>query len=200
MSRMIKESQINYDSKILDIGSGSGLFLQELREIGFNDLDGLELFIEKEIDENGVKIYISYIEDFNPDKTYDLIFFKDSLEHMENPLEDLKKVREWLNEEGYIIITIPVKTEYFYNLYGVNWFQLDAPCHFITFSLEGFKRMISNLKLDIEEIIFNSDHYSVIISEDYLKGNDMYSKDFFLQKIFLKIRLEKDLKKLMWKN
>lgn len=97
MSKMIKEGQIKYDSKILDIGCGRGLFLQVLREIGFNNLDGLEPFIENEIHDKGVKIYKSYIEDFNPEKTYDLIFFKDSLEHMENPFEDLKKVKEWLN-------------------------------------------------------------------------------------------------------
>lgn len=196
MSKMFEEDRINYNSKILDIGCGSGTFLYELSEIGFNDLNGMEPFIEEEINEKEFKIYKSFIDDFNPNKNYDLIFFKDSLEHMEDPFLSLKKAKELMDDEGYLIITIPVKTEYFYNLYGEYWFQLDAPRHLVTFSLEGFKAMAKNLNLNIEEIIFNSTPSALIISEDFLKGNSMYSENSFFTRNFLKNEIRKEKKKV----
>ena len=196
MSKMVKEDKINYNSKILDIGCGSGIFLHELSEIGFKDLNGMEPFIEEEINKKEFKIYKSFIEDFNPNKTYDLIFLKDSLEHMENPYSSLKKAKELLGDEGYLIITIPVKTEYFFNLYGEYWFQLDAPRHLITFSLEGFRSMTENLNLNIEDIIFNSTPQAFIISEDFLKGKNMYSKDSFFTRNFLKNEIRKEKRKV----
>lgn len=192
---MFKENKINYDSKILDIGCGSGAFLHDLSEIGFNDLNGMEPFIEEEINVKEFKIYKSLIDSFNPNKTYDLIFLKDSLEHMEDSFSSLKKVEELLDDEGYLIITIPVKTEYFYNLYGEYWFQLDAPRHLVTFSLEGFEAMIEKLNLTIEDIIFNSTPSAFIISEDYLKGNSMYSENSFFTRNILKNEIRKEIRK-----
>lgn len=196
MSKMFKENKINYNSKILDIGCGSGTFLYELSEIGFADLNGMEPFIEEEINKKEFKIYKSFIDDFNPNKTYDLIFLKDSLEHMESPYLSIKKAKELLEDDGYLIITIPVKTEYFYNLYGEHWFQLDAPRHLITFSLDGFISMTENLNLNIADIIFNSTPNAFVISEDFLKGNDMYSENSFFTKNFLKNEIRKEKRKI----
>jgi len=196
ISKMFKEEKIGYNSEILDIGCGSGTFLYELSNIGFKHLNGMEPFIEEEIKEEGFAIYKSFLDDFNPNKTYDLIFMKDSLEHMENPFLSLKKTTKLMKKEGYLIITIPIKSEYFYNLYGENWFQLDAPRHFITFSLNGFESMIEKLKLNLEEIVFDSNPYAFIISEDYIKGNDMYSENSFATKNLFKNEFRKRLKKV----
>ena len=50
--------------------------------------------------------------------------------------------------------------------------------------------------MEIEEIIFNSGPYSIIISEDYIKGNDMYSKDSFATRNLFKNEFRKRFKKV----
>lgn len=196
VSKMFKEKKIAYDSEILDIGCGSGTFLYELSNIGFEHLDGMEPFIEEEIKDDRFTIYKSFLDDFNPNKKYGLIFMKDSLEHMDDPFLSLKKATKLLEKEGYLIITIPIKTKYFYNLYGEDWFQLDAPRHLITFSLNGFESMIKRLNLNLENIIFDSNPYAFIISEDYIKGNSMYSENSFATKSLFKNELRKRFKKV----
>ena len=196
LSDLMKSKKLDYNSKILDIGCGNGTFIRELYNCGFKNVFGLEPFLNEEFDDGQIKIYKNFIEDFNSDDKFDLIFFKDSLEHMENPFQSLKKVKDLLNDEGYMIISIPVKTDYFWNLYGTFWFQLDAPRHFVTFSLDGFKIMAKHLDLEIEEIIFNSNPYSIVISEDYAEGRSMYSKDSFSSRNYFKNMWNKRFKKL----
>lgn len=196
LSDLIKNNKIYYNSKILDIGCGNGTFLENLADLGFTDLNGMEPFIEEDLKNEKFCIFKSFINEFYPKKNYDLIFLKDSLEHMENPYESLLKSKELLNDKGYLIITIPIKTEYFYKLYGTNWYQLDAPRHFIIFSLRGFETMIKKLDLNIEKIIFNSDPYSIFISEDYALGESMYSTNSYLTNNHLKNTLKRRYKKI----
>lgn len=179
---LLANNKLNYNSQILDIGCGNGYNLQMLADVGFNNLNGMEPFLEKEINTKDYTIFKSFLDDFNPNKSYDLISLNDSLEHMDNPYQNLFNVKKLLKDDGYLIISIPIKSDYFWDLYGVNWFQLDAPRHFIAFTLDGFKQMLNLLDLEIEKVYFNSNPYAFIISEDYARGKPMHSKESFTSK------------------
>lgn len=196
MNCLLRNDLITYNSQILDIGCGEGTFLQELSDLGFDNLDGMEPFIEKQINNENFTIFKSFLDDFYPKKQYDLIFLKDSLEHMDNPYQNLLNVKRLLKDDGYMIISIPVKTDYFWSLYGVNWFQLDAPRHFVTFTLDGFKILLKSLNLEIEKLYFNSNVDAFIISEDYSKGVSMYSDESFTSKSHFQNVYNKNFKKI----
>lgn len=196
LSELLNYGIIDENSRILDIGCGNGDFLDDLANVGFKNLNGLEPYIEQDLQTENFTIYKNVLREFNLKKEYDLIFLKDSLEHMDNPYEDLLKVKSLLSDDGAILISIPVKTEYFWDLYGVNWFQLDAPRHLVIPTLEGMKTLMENLDLRIERTIFNSTPYSVIISEDYSNGESMYSEGSFSSRNSFKNEFNKHFKKL----
>lgn len=196
ISCLLEKNKISYSSEILDIGCGSGSFLEELSELGFKNLNGMEPFIDEEISKKEFTIFKDFLGNFNPSKKYDLIFMKDSLEHMDNPYNNLSNAKKLLKEDGYMIITIPIKSEFFWRLYGTNWYQLDAPRHFITFTLDGFKLLIKSLDLEIENISFNSNAYAFIISEEYSNDNPTYSKESFASRSHFKNIYNRKFKKI----
>ena len=118
------------NSAILDVGCGDGKFLNILRGGGFKDLTGVDLFIDEQNMLNGIKIFQSSLEDFKPGRKYDVIISNHAFEHMDNQLENLKCFENLLNDNGTIVIRIPVKTKPVWEKYGVYWSQIDAPRHF----------------------------------------------------------------------
>ena len=161
------------NSSILDIGCGDGKFLHTLKSGGFKDLTGMDLFIDEENMQEGIKIFQSSLEDFNPGRKYDVITSNHSFEHMDNQLENLKCFERLVKHDGVIVIRIPVKSQPIWDKYGVNWYQIDAPRHFFLHTVESFKILCSKTNLIIEDIIFDSYENNLINNEKYVQDISM---------------------------
>ena len=93
LKNLIDKKIISKNDSILDIGCGSGKFLVILKRAGFEDLTGVDLFIDEENLKDGVKIYQESLEDFKPNRKYDVIFSNHAFEHMDNQLENLNVLK-----------------------------------------------------------------------------------------------------------
>jgi SAM-dependent methyltransferase len=113
--------------KILDVGCGEGKFLKSIYQLGFKNISGIEPFALKE-QEKPFPIYKKKLE--NLEDKFDIISFNHVFEHVENVNETLKICYNLLEKNGKIIIRVPVKDSYAYELYKENWIQWDAPRHF----------------------------------------------------------------------
>ncbi|WP_202820105.1 class I SAM-dependent methyltransferase [Calderihabitans maritimus] len=167
---LIARSGVNKDSRILDVGCGSGKLLLELRSIGFTNLLGVDPYIEKTIDYgNGLQIAkcsIIKLEEGN----WDLIMFHHSLEHIPNPEDTLVKVSQLLSPEGKCLVRIPVVDSYAWKNYGVNWVQLDAPRHLFLHSRRSLDILAKKAGLKIYEVVFDSWEFQFWGSEQYVRG------------------------------
>lgn len=63
--------------------------------------------IKKIININHFKVICSLFEEFQPEGLYDTIIMAHVLEHLEDPILILKRVKNWLNEDGVLIIIVP---------------------------------------------------------------------------------------------
>ena len=101
------------ESKILDIGCGMGRFLLTLKELGYNNLKGIE--IDKSqfdiAEKSGLDIEkTDIIEYFEHNNTlYDAIYCFDVLEHLEKERQIilLNQMYEHLTDTGIIVMRIP---------------------------------------------------------------------------------------------
>lgn len=164
---MIGKIGINYNSRILDVGCGAGNFLYSLREIGFKNLVGVDPYIDKDIMNRDVKILKKTIHELSDNQKFDLITFNHSFEHILDQLETLLKVRKVLSEKGVCLIRMPIKTDYIWNRYGVNWAQIDAPRHFFLHTLKSFELLVEKSGLVIKDVIFDSTEFQFWGSEQY---------------------------------
>ena len=197
--------KINKENSILEVGCGNGnRLLYPLAELHFKSILGCDPFISKSIDyPNTLKILKTDI--FTIDQKFDLIIYDHAFEHIPNPLENLNKVTELLNDGGTCILRIPTVPNYAWSLYKTNWVQLDAPRHYFIHSPKSVEYLAKEAGLRLEKIEYDSTHFQISGSEKYANNIALIAKrkrgvlDFLTRKI-KKIKATKLAKKLNEEN
>ena len=105
-----KYLHVSKENKILDVGCGSGLMLNDLT--GFGTVCGMDssdeaikfskLVFNGEVKEGYIPGRIPY-----PEKHFDLILALDVLEHLEDDVKSIDDIKAHLNDNGICIITVP---------------------------------------------------------------------------------------------
>jgi SAM-dependent methyltransferase len=157
---------LTLDSKILDVGCGSGDLLLGMNKEGFTNLSGVDPFITKEIrHKNNVTIHKCDISDLQT--KFDCIMMHHSFEHAEDPLVLLAKVKEALADKGCILIRIPLCESYAWRTYREHWVQLDAPRHFFLHTKKSMSILAETAGLRITNIVYDSNEFQFLGSEQY---------------------------------
>jgi 2-polyprenyl-3-methyl-5-hydroxy-6-metoxy-1,4-benzoquinol methylase len=168
-------SAIGKDAKILDVGCGAGIFLCSLKQLGFKNIQGIDPFIEKDIEyPNGVKIFKKELSQVNG--KWDLILFKHSFEHIADPGRTLSGVSSILKPGGYTLIDTPTVSSFAWKHYGTRWVQLDAPRHFFIHSLESIRLLAEKANLELIDIVYDSSSLQFWGSEQYLNNIALLDK------------------------
>ena len=163
------------NSKILDVGCGSGRFLYHLKESGFRNLLGCDPYIEKDIEyANGLRILKKEL--CTIEGKWDLVLFNHSLEHIPDQLITLQSVFRLLEENGICLIRIPTTSSYAWKHYQTNWFGLDAPRHFFLHSIKSIQILAKKANLQLEQIVYDSSAQQFWGSEQYARDIPLNSK------------------------
>jgi 2-polyprenyl-3-methyl-5-hydroxy-6-metoxy-1,4-benzoquinol methylase len=171
-------SGLSKSASILDIGSGSGKYLDELLTCGFKNIKGIDPYIENNIiTAKGVPISKQELSAING--AYDFIMLNHVFEHMDHPQEILSKLNSLLTPTGKLLIRIPLVDSFAWDTYGVNWYQIDAPRHFYLYTKKSIKLLAQKTGFKIEQIIFDSNDYQFIFSEQYVQHKTMKAAQLF---------------------
>ncbi len=179
----VEKNIANKNIPILDIGCGSGQFLQLLQKIGYNNLKGIDLFIDEERIPKGLDIVKVGLDEYEADEKFDIITLNHSFEHMDNQVENLSHIKNLLSDKGLIFLRIPVKSEYIWKEYGINWFQIDAPRHFILHTIKSFEILADKVGLKIKDIVFDSTHSQFTSSNRYKKGITLFDDSLSFEEV-----------------
>lgn len=165
---------LNFDSKILDFGCGSGKLLQTLYYYGFRNLTGADAFIERDIFyPNGVTIYKLALPEIEP--FFDLVMLHHSFEHLPDPYESLREIYRLLPPGKFCLIRIPLKA-FAWEKYGVNWVQLDPPRHLFLYTEKSFRFLAEKIGFEIPKVVYDSDVFQFYGSELYARNIAMNEK------------------------
>ncbi len=158
-------------TKILDVGCGGGILLHKLRKQGFTKLYGVDPYIANDIITKDIVIKKASLTDLLvDDEKYDVIMMSHVLEHMESPNQQLQEVQQLLNENGRLIIRVPISSSHAFEKFRNNWFQIDAPRHLFIPSLRGMNRLSVNQNLRVQDVFFDSMAIQFTASQNYAKG------------------------------
>ncbi len=173
----ISQAKLKTSDSVLDVGCGNGKLLQLLKEAGFSNLTGVDPFITKDIEKNGIKIHKKFISEMSG--KWDFIMMNHAFEHVPNPLETLQKIGELLSENGTAMIRVPVASSYAWEHYRENWVQLDAPRHFFLHTEKSMEVLAEQSGLKIEKIFFDSGEFQFWGSEQYIKNIPLVSSESY---------------------
>ena len=165
----IKIVDVGLKDPILDVGCGKGILLHKMKESGFENVLGIDPFIEETIIyENGLKILKKKFEEL--EGKFDLIIFNHSFEHMENPLVVIKHANKLLNENKFLLLRIPVADSYAFKHYRENWCSLDAPRHLFLHTKKSIEILAKSSGFEIKKISYDSRSWQFWGSEQYSKN------------------------------
>ncbi|MGM0498459.1 MAG: class I SAM-dependent methyltransferase, partial [Bacteroidota bacterium] len=173
------------DKKLLDIGCGTGYFLNYMKNKNYR-IYGVEK--EKDAREfaiNNFNIPVTSPDDFldqEQNEQYDIITLWHVLEHIQNFNEYLKSIHNNLSKNGILIIALPNHKSYDAKYYKRYWAGYDVPRHLWHFDPETLKILINTHGFKIrklKKLPFDS-FYNALLSEKYRKNKFALLSGFFI--------------------
>ncbi len=73
---------------------------------------------------------------------YDAIVFRHSLEHVTDPVDNLRRAHEALRDGGVTIVTVPNFGGWQSRRFGAHWFMLELPRHRFHFNAKALQMML----------------------------------------------------------
>lgn len=143
--------------RLLDIGCGSGLFVDQARATGF-DAWGLEAagraveVAHREGnrwvtagDETGLKAETEA-------ERFDVITLFHVLEHVVDPFKYLRRVQKLLRKPGHLVVQVPNRSSWQARLFGPRWYGLDCPRHLCNYSAYSLLYLLGRAGFRIQRV------------------------------------------------
>ena len=174
--RMIRKITSLSKGSILDIGSGTGYFLNTMKMAGWN-IKGVEINTKaRKFASSHFNIDTIIPEKIKsiPNNSFDCITLWHVLEHFQEPFKIMEEISRLLKPDGVCVVALPNISSLDAEHYGKDWAALDVPRHLWHFSPSTFSIFAGRNSFKISEIhnlpfdVF----YISILSEKY-KGSKL---------------------------
>ena len=149
--KLIQRLIQNKTGKILDIGSGTGFFLNHMKEHGW-DVTGIEPSEESRkfcmdqfaLDIKDEKSLFSLAEN-----SFDVVTLWHVLEHVQDIDEYMIKIRSILKKDGNLLIALPNFNSLDAAIYKGKWAAYDVPRHLWHFTPFSFKKLAAKYQFQL---------------------------------------------------
>jgi SAM-dependent methyltransferase len=159
---------------LLDIGCGTGAFLQVMKEAGW-EVQGLEpdAGARDIAEKRGVPVLPSTALS-SLGRSYDAITMWHVLEHVHNLHGYLKSISNLLKQDGLLFVAVPNYTSGDADHYQEGWAAYDVPRHLYHFSPASVKQLMKLHGLEVEALapMWFDSFYVAMLSEKYRCGKE----------------------------
>lgn len=168
---------------LLDVGSGTGAFLNHAKSMGLNVLgiepdQGASNFAKKKY---GLSVYDEKKLDELEAESFGAITLWHVLEHVPNLDERLLQLKRLLHPEGRIYIAVPNPDSYDAKKYREYWAAYDVPRHLWHFTPQTMRKLLEKNGLKLYKVLpMKLDAYYIsLLSERYKHGRERYIPAFW---------------------
>ncbi|MBS1737289.1 MAG: class I SAM-dependent methyltransferase [Bacteroidetes bacterium] len=181
--KIIKNATGFSTGKILDVGAGTGAFLNTMRQGGWQ-VSGIEPDVIAR--KNASDLYRLNLLDqealksFTP-ASFDVITMWHVLEHVHQLNETIALLMNLLKPNGKLIIAVPNYTSFDAHYYKEFWAAYDVPRHLYHFSPDAMKKLLVDHGMNNPVLLpmwFDS-FYVSMLSEKYKYGKSRLVQAFF---------------------
>lgn len=160
--------------RILEVGSAAGFFLHSMKNLGF-DVQGVEVseyVSEFARSEFGLTdIFTGLLKDapLEP-QSFDAVAMWDVIEHVSDPIEELKRVRSLIRPDGFLFIQTQDIDAFFARLLGKKWQHFKQLEHIHHFSPATIRILLDRAGFELVDITHRA-------------GGKYISIDFFVERM-----------------
>jgi 2-polyprenyl-3-methyl-5-hydroxy-6-metoxy-1,4-benzoquinol methylase len=149
----LAEMNLQKGAKILEIGCGEGILLDEFRKSGFR-VKGIEPSLQnsKKAQHRGLDVVTGYFPHELVSEEYDLVVMSQVLEHIASPEIIINHIKERI-PHGYLMLTQTNYKGIFPLVNRGKWYAWVPEHHFWHFSPEGLEMFLSRFgfrEIDVE--------------------------------------------------
>ena len=181
--RLVINETVILKGRILDIGCGTGAFLDTMKEAGWS-ITGLEP--DEAARKKAIELYDIHPQE--PGKLFELpaasfnaITMWHVLEHVHELHAYIKQIATLLAANGKLFIAVPNYTSKDAGMYKEYWAAYDVPRHLYHFSPQSMEKLLSihGLKLTAVKPMWFDSFYVSMLSEQYKNGKGNIIKAVF---------------------
>ncbi|MCY3998756.1 MAG: class I SAM-dependent methyltransferase [Flavobacteriaceae bacterium] len=179
--KLIKRHIQRKKAKILDFGAGGGYFGDYLKKrVQRVDLIESNHRAKFQCKQKGHHVY-SHLKELPKSSTYDVISLWHVLEHLYNPKETLFRLKEFLDENGILVLALPNTESLDSKRYKAYWAAWDVPRHLWHFTPQGLIGLLEDVGLQVikKRTLFFDGFYISQLSEKYKRSKGWQLKGVF---------------------
>jgi len=159
--RLVERFQ--HGGRLLDIGCGTGHFLEEAKLSRRWEISGVEpnataaAYARQALPANIIEGRFSDTT-FQPN-SFDVITMWNVLEHVSYPLADLRRARALLRDQGWLVFTVPNVDGLEARLFGPYWVGWDLPRHLYLFPRAQLRTLLNAIGFQLVDMRCFSSSY-----------------------------------------
>lgn len=178
---LIKGKSSSKNGKLLDVGCGTGSFLDAMKKEGW-DAIGMEPDEKARnfAKSKGLQIYdADYMEQLDVN-AFDIVTLWHVLEHIHDLQSNLERFRNAITNDGKLIVAVPNHLSFDAKYYGKYWAAYDVPRHLYHFSPKSLEILMARFSFELVEVrpMWFDSFYVSMLSEKYKNGS--FVKAFFI--------------------
>lgn len=181
--KLINKFNQGNDKELLDIGCGTGDFLNKAFENGWN-IYGIEPNEKARAianDKTNNHVFDSETL-FKIDHKFDVITLWHVLEHVSDLENYINQIKSLLKPNGIVVIAVPNFKSYDAKHYKSFWAAYDVPRHLWHFSKKAVSKLFGNVNIELIDTkpMFFDSFYVSLLSEKFKTGSMNLFKAFFI--------------------
>ena len=137
------------EASVIEIGAGRGEFLSLLDSMKWGTIEGIEpstsgCRVAKDI--YGLDLIEVDVESYNFNRKYSVVILRHVLEHLDDPIQFLRRIYDSVLDEGGILyLKVPKFNSVEFKLFRKYWHGLDLPRHRWHFRSEVLKSILEDI-------------------------------------------------------
>ncbi len=136
------------DLSLLDIGSAAGFFLACAKDMGIQNLTGIEIseYASRYCTEHfNIPVIQSSFSDVTPNSLFNIITAWYFIEHTVDPVSVMEKIHESLSADGIFAFSVPSIFGPLFTFKRDIWVQTHPTDHYIDFSPWGIRQILTRI-------------------------------------------------------
>jgi SAM-dependent methyltransferase len=174
-----KDPHFEAPGTVLDLGCGSGWFLQGMRARGWITY-GVEISeaattMAQRL--KGLQIFCGTLQEAKfPAEFFDYVRSNHSFEHMSCPNNTLDEIQRILKPEGKLLVGVPNVDSLNARLFKRYWWYLGVPVHPFTYSVRTLSQILAKHNFTVDKIAYNSDYTGILGSLQIFRNRNNQKK------------------------